>query len=297
MKVRVKVPATSANLGPGFDVAGLALTIYNEFVFELLDEGIEIMGCPEQFCNQDNLTYQAFRQGAKQCGLEYRGLRIESYGDVPYTRGLGSSSTCIVAGIVGAYAFKNKAHERKEILNLATLIEGHPDNVAPAIYGGLTVSVMEEEEVVTLNIPIKQDYRFVALIPPFTLSTEKSRSILPNQISRKDGIKNVSHLALLVASLINGYDEGLKIGFKDYLHQPYRGHLIDNYFDIMATLKQDERVLGSYLSGAGPTIMAIIKADDLMGVVRIKEELGDLISNWKVKKLELDTRGYTYDYE
>lgn len=87
MKVRVKVPATSANLGPGFDVAGLALTIYNEFVFELLDEGIEIIGCPEQFCNQDNLTYQAFRQGAKQCGLEYRGLRIESYGDVPYTRG------------------------------------------------------------------------------------------------------------------------------------------------------------------------------------------------------------------
>lgn len=297
MKVRVKVPATSANLGPGFDVSGLALTIYNEFVFELLEDGIEITGCPEQFCNEDNMTYQAFRMAANQCGLNYQGVRIDCMGDVPYTRGLGSSSTCIVAGIVGAYAFKQRGEERKEILNLATMIEGHPDNVAPAIYGGMTVSVMDDDEVVTLNIPIKHDYRFVALIPPFTLSTEKSRSILPTEITRKDAIKNVSHLALLVASLINGFDEGLKTGFKDRLHQPYRGHLIENYFDIMAQLKEDSQVLGAYLSGAGPTIMALIKEEDKMGVVRIKENLGDLIEGWEVKKLELDMRGYTADYE
>lgn len=297
MKVRVKVPATSANLGPGFDVSGLALTIYNEFIFELIDDGIVITGCPEQFCNQDNMTYQAFRMAAKKCGLEYQGVHIDCQGEVPYTRGLGSSSTCIVAGIVGAYAFKNRSDERKEILNLATMIEGHPDNVAPAIYGGMTVSVMEDDDVVTLNIPIKHQYRFVALIPPFTLSTEKSRSILPTVISRKDAIKNVSHLALLVASLINGFDEGLKTGFKDHLHQPYRGHLIDNYFDIMAVLKEDEQILGAYLSGAGPTIMVVIKEEDKMGVVRIKEELKELIEGWEVKKLELDMRGYTADYE
>ncbi len=297
MKVRVKVPATSANLGPGFDVSGLALTIYNEFVFELIENGIEITGCPEQFCNEDNMTYQAFRMAAKRCGLEYKGVRIDCQGDVPYTRGLGSSSTCIVAGIVGAYAFMDRCEERKEILNLATMIEGHPDNVAPAIYGGMTVSVMEEEDVVTLSIPIKHDYRFVALIPPFTLSTEKSRSILPTEISRKDAIKNVSHLALLVASLINGFDDGLKTGFKDHLHQPYRGHLIENYFDIMAELKNDPDVLGSYLSGAGPTIMAVIRAEDKMGVVRIKERLGTLIQGWEVRKLELDMRGYIADYE
>ena len=297
MKVRVKVPATSANLGPGFDVSGLALTIYNEFVFELIEKGIEITGCPEQFCNEDNMTYQAFRMAAIRCGLDYQGVRIDCQGDVPYTRGLGSSSTCIVAGIVGAYAFMDRCEERKEILNLATMIEGHPDNVAPAIYGGMTVSVMEEEDVVTLSIPIKHDYRFVALIPPFTLSTEKSRSILPTEISRKDAIKNVSHLALLVASLINGFDDGLKTGFKDHLHQPYRGHLIENYFDIMAELKNDPDVLGSYLSGAGPTIMAVIRAEDKMGVVRIKERLGALIQGWEVRKLELDMRGYIADYE
>ncbi|WP_297669456.1 homoserine kinase [Thomasclavelia sp.] len=297
MKVKVKVPATSANLGSGFDVAGLALTLYNTFTFELSENGLDIKGCPEQFCNENNLTYQAFKRAAEVCGLEYQGVNIECSGEVPYTRGLGSSSTCIVAGIVGAFAFKDKVEERQEILELATSIEGHPDNVAPAIFGGVTVSVMEEDNVLTLNIPVKHDYCFVALIPPFTLSTEQSRAVLPQILPRKDAIKNVSHLALMVASLINGYDEGLKLGFKDRLHQPYRGDLIAGFDEIMAVLEKDDQVLGAYLSGAGPTIMAVIHADDRMGVVRIKEELGDLIKDWRVNKLELDTRGYIADYE
>lgn len=297
MKVKVKVPATSANLGPGFDVAGLAVTLYNTFTFELIENGLEITGCPKQFCNEENMTYQAFVEGANQCGLEFQGLKIECDGDVPYTRGLGSSSTCIVAGIVGAYAFKDRSEDRQEILELATKIEGHPDNVAPAIFGGLTVSVMETKDVTTLNIPVKHDYRFVAFIPPFTLSTEKSRSVLPQTLPRSDAIQNVSHLALMVASLINGYDEGLKLGFKDRLHQPYRGGLIKGFDEIMQVLENDSRVLGSYLSGAGPTIMAVIKAEDTKGVVRLKEELGHLIDEWQVIKLELDMRGYTCDYE
>lgn len=297
MLVKVKVPATSANLGPGFDVAGLALTLYNTFTFELIDTGLEITGCPEQFCNEENMTYQSFKTAANHCGLDFKGVRIDCSGDVPYTRGLGSSSTCIVAGIVGAFAFKDKVNARQEILELATSIEGHPDNVAPAIFGGLTVSVMEENKVLTLNIPIKHEYRFVALIPPFTLSTEQSRSVLPQVLPRKDAITNVSHLALLVASLINGYDEGLKQGFKDRLHQPYRGDLIEGFNDIMNVLEKDEDVLGCYLSGAGPTLMAVIRSVDTMGVVRIKEELGDLIKDWQVQKLELDMRGYTADFE
>ena len=209
MKVKVKVPATSANLGPGFDVAGLAVTLYNTFTFELLDDGLEITGCPEQFCNAENMTYQAFVEGAKTCGLLFKGLRIECSGDVPYTRG----------------------------------------------------------------------------------------SVLPQVLSRSDAIANVSHLALMVASLINGYDDGLKLGFKDRLHQPYRGPLIEGFDEIMTILENDERVLGAYLSGAGPTIMAVIDATDTKGVVRIKEELGDLLKDWQVEKLELDMRGYTCDYE
>lgn len=297
MKVKIKVPATSANLGPGFDVAGLALTLYNTFTFELNEGGLNITGCPTQFCNEDNLTYQAFKEAAQYCGLDYKGVNIDCISQVPYTRGLGSSSTCIVAGIVGAFAFKDKAEDRQEILELATKIEGHPDNVAPAIFGGLTVSVMEDDDVLTLNIPVKHEYRFVALIPPFTLSTEQSRQVLPQTLDRKDAIKNVSHLALVVASLINGYDEGLKLGFKDKLHQPYRGVLIKGFDDIMNVLEKDEKVLGCYLSGAGPTLMVVIKEEDKMGVVRIKEELGSLLNDWDVVKLELDHRGYTCDYE
>lgn len=295
MKVKVRVPATSANLGPGFDVAGLAVTLYNTFVFELLEDGLEIVGCPKQFCNRRNMTFRAFEEGAKDCGLEFKGLRIECSGDVPYTRGLGSSSTCIVAGIVGAYAFKQRYDDRQAILELATKIEGHPDNVAPAIFGGLTVSVMNDG-VTTLNIPVKHDYRFIALIPPFTLSTEKSRSVLPNQLARSDAIANVSHLALMVASLINGYDDGLKLGFKDRLHQPYRGPLIKNYDEIMDKLEQDNQILGAYLSGAGPTIMCLVHASDIYSVVRIKDTLGDLLKGWRVEKLEMDMRGYTCDY-
>lgn len=297
MYVKVKVPATSANLGPGFDVAGLAVTLYNTFTFELTDGPLEITGCPEQFANEDNLTYQAFKKAAKQVGLEYHNVKIHTKTEVPFTRGLGSSSTCIVAGIVGAYALMDRADERNEILNLATEIEGHPDNVAPAIFGGMTVSVVEADyNVTTLSLPVKHDYRFIALIPPFTLSTEKARSVLPEQLERKDAIANVSHLALMVASIINGYDHGLKLGFKDRFHQPYRGQLINNFFPIMECLEKDEGVLGAYLSGAGPTIMALIKAEDTKGVVRIKDELGDLIKGWRVEKLELDTRGYTCDY-
>ena len=297
MYVSIRVPATSANLGPGCDAAGLAVTLYNTFVFELLEEEkLEIKGCPAQFANENNMTYQAFLQAAGHIGLSFKGLQITTSGDVPYTRGLGSSSTCIVAGIVGAYAFLDRQEERQDILNLATAIEGHPDNVAPAIFGGMTVSVMKENQVTTLNIPVKHDYRYIALIPPFTLSTEKARAVLPDKVSRSDAITNVSHLALMVASIINGYDEGLKLGFKDKLHQPYRGKLIENYFPIMEVLEKDPHIIGAYLSGAGPTIMAIIKADDDKGVVRLKEELGDLIKGWKVEKLELDTRGYTCDF-
>lgn len=296
MKVKVRVPATSANLGPGFDVAGVAVTLYNTFTFELMDEGLEIVGCPEQFAGTDNLAYEAFCAGAKEVGLAFSGLRIECKSKIPHTRGLGSSSSCIVAGLVGAFAFKERYDDRQDILNLATRIEGHPDNVAPAIFGGLTVSV-NADTVTTLNIPVKNDYRFVALIPPFTLSTKLSRSVLPDVVSRKDAIGNVSHLSLLVASLINGHDEGLRIGFHDHLHQPYRGSLIKGYDEIMRRLEKDEKVLGSYLSGAGPTIMAVIRADDLMGVVRLKEELHDCLDGWEVVKLEMDLHGYVCDYE
>lgn len=296
MKVKVRVPATSANLGPGFDSAGLAVTLYNTFVFELVETGLEIIGCPSRFCNEHNMVYRAFCLGAKECGLEFNGLRIECENDVPFTRGLGSSSTCIVAGIVGAFAFMNRSEDSRTVLQLATRMEGHPDNVAPAIYGGLTVSAITDQ-ITTLNIPIKNQYRFLALIPPFTLSTEKSRSVLPGQLSREDAVKNVSNISLLLASFVTGYDEGLKFGFQDYLHQPYRGKLIDGYESIMFQLEHDKQVLGAYLSGAGPTIMVVLKKTDTQAKERMIKKLGYYIEDWEVKDLLLDEQGYTCEIE
>lgn len=292
MKVTVRVPATSANLGPGFDVAGIALSLYNTYTFELLEQGLKITGCPKQFCNKNNLTYKAFQKGAKLCGLSYQGLRIDCSSKVPFTRGLGSSSTCIVAGIVAAYALKQKAIDKYEILQLATQMEGHPDNVAPAIFGGMTISIMDQDHIRSINIPMKHNYRFVALIPDFTLSTKKSREVLPTTLSRQETVSNTSHLGLLLASFVTGYDDGLKLGFEDCLHQPYRGHLIPGYFEIMDILKKDEKVLGAYLSGAGPTLMVVLKEEDQFGKERIEKLLHPYISSWNVLDLKIDKKGY-----
>lgn len=163
MKVKVKVPATSANLGPGFDVAGLALTLYNTFTFELNEGGLNITGCPTQFCNEENLTYRAFSQAAQSCGLDFKGVNIHCESQVPYTRGLGSSSTCIVAGIVGAFAFKDKTDARQEILELATKIEGHPDTVAPAIFWWINSFCYGRRTSAYFKYSGKHEYRFVAL--------------------------------------------------------------------------------------------------------------------------------------
>lgn len=296
MKVQVKVPATSANLGPGFDVAGIAVTLYNTFTFELIDEGLEITGCPKQFCNHENLVYQSFVKAAQYCGLSFQGLRIHCQSDVPFTRGLGSSSTCIVGGIVGAFAFQQRGDDKQDILELATEIEGHPDNVAPAIFGGFTVSVMADR-VMTLNIPITHDYQLMALVPPFTLSTQEARSVLPQSLSRTDAITNVSHMALLIASMINGYDEGLKLAFQDCIHQPYRGPLIQGYDNIMSLLEKDDHFLGAYLSGAGPTIMTVLQEKAHVDHSYLCDVLGQHIKDWKIVDLKVDHKGYTYEYQ
>lgn len=292
MKTTIRVPATSANLGPGFDVAGIALTLYNTFTFELQENGVTITGCPKEFCTTDNLIYQSFKKAAKYCGLNFSGIAIHCESKVPFTRGLGSSSTCIVAGVVAAYVLANKDIDKEMILKLSTEIEGHPDNVAPAIYGGMTISVMEEDRVHCVKLPFHHSYQFVALIPDFTLSTKQAREVLPSSYSREDTITNTSHFALLLASLVEGNDAGIKLGLEDKVHQPYRGKLIPGYFEIMDLLKADEKVLGTYLSGAGPTIMVMMKEDHDEATSYLKSLLGRYIASWKILSLKIDQDGY-----
>jgi len=284
----IRVPATSANLGPGFDCLGVALSLYNEFTFTL-SEGTSITGCPKEFSSEDNLTLRAFREAAGEIGLNYQGITIDHRSAVPFTRGLGSSSTCIVAGVAAALTFMGNGEDKARILDIATRIEGHPDNVAPAIYGGLMASVMSEDVVKSVQIPIRNDYCFIALIPPFTMSTAESRKVLPQEVSRQDAIINLSHVALLLGTCVNGQDNLLRLAFQDRLHQPYRGALIENYDAIMQRLNTCPDVLGAYLSGAGPTLMAITQPQSTPDLPTL---LGSLIDGWQILPLTIDKNGF-----
>ncbi|MFT8349720.1 homoserine kinase [Clostridium saccharoperbutylacetonicum] len=291
--IRVRVPATSANMGPGFDSLGIALNLYNEFEFRELEEGLKFKGMPEEFCNEDNIIYQAMKYCFDKAGYKIKGLEIsELKQDVPVSRGLGSSSTCIVGGLVGANEILGKKFSYDELLDMAVEIEGHPDNVAPALLGGMVVAIVDENKTFYDKVNIKKGLKFVSIIPNFRLSTEKARSVLPKEISLKDGVYNVSRAALMVSALGSGKFELIKYACKDAFHQNYRSKLISGFEEVY-NKSCDLGAWGCYLSGAGPTIMAIIDEKD----ERFSNKLGEYLKQkgfeWNILELSLDNAGAT----
>ena len=219
----VRVPASSTNLGPGFDSFGVAWRLYNEIEFVLADEGLCITGCDPRYAGEDNLAYRAFRRVLAYSGRSLRGLRINFIkSEIPVSRGLGSSAALITAGVVAANKLYGLGLSKGELLDLATAVEGHPDNVAPALYGGLTVSLTEGEHAVTRRFPLSEKLFCTLLIPPFELSTALARGVMPKQVSMKDAVFNLSRAALLPRALADGDTELLRIAVEDRLHQPYR---------------------------------------------------------------------------
>ena len=289
--IRVRVPATTANLGPGFDTLGLALTMYNVFSFEEIDEGLEIIGVPDKYNNKDNLTYRAMIKTFEKLTYKNKGIKISAKTEIPVSRGLGSSASCIVAGIVGANAIAKGNLDREDVLKIATEIEGHPDNVAPAIFGGLIVSLIDEGKILYNKFDISGGFKFTALIPDFTLSTEDARSALPQEINYKKAVDNVGRVSMLLSALANGRLDLLKYSLKDNLHQPYRGELIDDYFSIIKK-SQELGALGCYLSGAGPTIMCLVEEGSQKFNEHISSYLSTLDNDWNVRDLELDKEGF-----
>ncbi len=289
--IRVRVPATSANLGPGFDSLGIALSIYNEYGFSFQDEGISFEGFEQEFKNEDNIIFMAMKKVFNKYNFKFKGLKIKIIKqDIPISRGLGSSSSCIVAGLIGAFALMNKELEKEEVFKLAIDIEGHPDNVCPAIFGGLVSTVMANGEALYNKIEIKNGVKFIALIPNFKLSTEKARAILPSEVSFKDSVYNIGRAALLISCFMNGNYKLLREATKDRLHQQYRSKLIEGFDEVY------EKVLnigayGCFLSGAGPTIMAIINENDLDFVDDIKKFIKEEKLNWNIKELAIDKVG------
>ncbi len=288
--ITVRVPATSANIGPGFDCLGLALNLYNTFYFEEIDDGLIIEGCEPEFCDENNLIYVSMKKCFEKIGYEIRGIKIKIQCDIPVSRGLGSSASCIVGGIIGANEMAGGVLTKEEILELATEIEGHPDNVAPALFGGMTVAIQEGNQVHYSKVNIAKGLKFYALIPNFKLSTEASRGVLPKQIDYKDGVFNVGRVALLISALTNGELGLLKAACEDRLHQNYRGVLIEG-FQILKEKCEELGSKGVFLSGAGPTMVALAEEINEKFYIEILEFLKTLKETWVVKPLDIDFTG------
>lgn len=282
--IRVKVPATSANMGPGFDCLGIALNLYNYFFVEEIDEGLNITGCDEAFRNDKNLVYTSMIQCFKKIGYFPKGISIKIQFEIPVSRGLGSSATCILGGVLAANEISGSPLSTKEMLEIATCIEGHPDNITPALIGGMTVSVVTESGVCFDKINISKGIKFCALIPDFELSTLKARAALPDNIPYNHAVFNIGRTALLISSMISGNFDIIHIGCEDKLHQDYRSPLIQNY-DEITSMCQSLGSLGVFLSGAGPTIMVILKEDDINFYKSIKMYFTEKQYKWRSLEL------------
>ena len=260
--IRVRVPGTSANCGPGFDAIGVACTIYNDLELTLKgEEGlvieIEGEGAANIPADERNIVLRAIRTILKRAHREdeVKGFHIRMTNHIPLSRGLGSSAAAIVAGLKAANALLGNRFSRRELLQMATNIEGHPDNVAPAIFGGFTISVVTRGRVECFSLMPRMPLKLVVAVPEFPLSTRLARSVLPEQVKMKDAVFNVSRAALLVAALTKGQPHFLRNAFADALHQPYREKLIPGMKDVFRAACR-AGALGASLSGAGPCLIA-----------------------------------------
>lgn len=264
--VRVRVPATSANLGPGFDALGVSCTLYNEMTLTLTHEPslhITARGEGATYIPSDerNIVWKSIRYLLQRADRadEFQGAKIRMSNRIPLSRGLGSSATAIVAGLTAANAVVDSPFSRDDLLQFATDIEGHPDNVAPAIYGGFTVNTVTNGHVECFSFLPRIVMRFVVMVPDFYLSTKSAREVLPAEVPMKDAVFNVSHAAMIVAALARGSEKHLGNAFEDALHQNYRASLIPGMFDVFAAAKK-AGAYGAVLSGAGPCLIAFVPA-------------------------------------
>ena len=280
-------------MGPGFDSIGIALNLYNKFVMEEAD-CIDISSTNGEDIPNDetNLVYQCAKRVYDICGKPLPGLRLIEDCNIPQTRGLGSSSACTVAGLLGANALLGNPLHQENIIDLAAAIEGHPDNSTPAILGGFCTSLLEYGKVWSVRVPIADKVDFVAFIPNFELSTEKARGALPATIPHRDAVFNLSRAALLTGSLVTGDLHNLKVAVGDCLHQPYRFGLIPNGEEVVRSAK-GLGALGAFLSGAGPTIIAMVDKEDKTYYSRACMYFAERFPDWTPILLTCDEVGAT----
>ena len=270
--ISVRVPATTANLGPGFDCMGMALDVWNEVSVE---EGkgpeVSVRGQGSSYLpeNADNLVYRAMQHLFEHAQVGMPPLRLRCHNQIPLQRGLGSSAAAIVGGLVAADLLMSQlsgsgapAYSKEDLLARAVHLEGHPDNVAVALLGGLQLVASEEDALVTAPVPLPDDIATVLFIPEMTIATEDARAVLPSSVAREDAVYNTGRVALLVNALGTGRLDHLPLATRDRLHQPYRQKL----FPAMKVIFQAAMkagALGVFLSGSGPTILALTRGREM----------------------------------
>lgn len=260
-RVRVRVPASTANLGPGFDTLGMALNLYAWIEMSVSDQtrihlhGDHMDGIP---VDTTNLIYQVAQAVFERAGVQYPNLEISMYSDIPLTRGLGSSASAIVGALVAANALAGEPLSPDELFQMATEMEQHPDNVGASLFGGLVVALWDGQRAEYVRIEPDPRIAVVAAIPDFQLSTSKARDILPRQVSLSDAVFNVSHSSVLVAALCSGNLDLIRHAMRDTLHQPHRAPLIPGMEQILREATS-YGAIGVALSGAGPTLIALIE--------------------------------------
>lgn len=299
--ITFKIPATSANIGSGFDSVGLALNLYNEIhIYENYNSKkieFEIFGEGEnEISKKDNMIYSAMKLVFKKLKSKpNKGYIIKCINRIPLSRGLGSSSAAIIGGLLCSnFILGNKLKIEKDILNMAVQIEGHPDNVAPAILGGIVSGVVKkEEDFKYIKIKPPKNLKAIVSIPDFYLSTEIARNILPKEITRKDAIFNISRAALLTSALFSNRLDLLEIATEDKIHQDYRAKFIPNLNQLFKETKK----AGAYsvtISGAGSSILALAK-DDKNIIEKVSKAMHSSFKkkniNSVIKVLNIPTKG------
>lgn len=284
--LNIKVPASSANLGPGFDTLCIALNLYNEFEVELSNE-LKIYNVDDKFNNKDNLLYKSYKYTASKYNINNEiSINFKNI-NVPISRGLGSSSTMIIAGILACNHLNNLKLSDEQIVNIATEIEGHPENVAACFLGGLTISTMDNSKgnknIITKKINLDENINFTVIIPSYKTNTEEARKILPKEITLPDAVENISHAVLLVDALKNNDLENINIYLKDNIHEPYRKTLIKEYDNIKdICIKNGAK--GFTISGSGSTMLVISDKPDFSKKITIKDDC-------RVLDLKIDNNG------
>ncbi len=304
MKVSVKVPATTANIGPGFDCLGMALPLYNTVTIEetvLPGTGVEINvlaneDITDEFSlehipmDENSIVYKAVELLYNSIGQTPSELKITIHSEIPIARGLGSSASVIVGGLIAANELLGRPADEAALLSIATEVEGHPDNVTPAIVGGLVISSYEDDGGIVyrkLNWP--DEWLITVCVPEYELATEISRSVLPKEVPLQDAVFNAQRMGMFVQAVNTKDEELMRLALKDKLHQPYRLKLVPGLEKISDNLKHEESVIGCVLSGAGPAILVISKKNNLDKVKAIVKE------TWN--ELNINAQLYTFPVE